>query len=82
MENSKEETKKQRICELDIREADKMLLTICLKPRKTAEICAKLNLAYSTVNQRILVLTALGYVKRIDTISGKKMLKTIDSLEP
>ena len=76
MENSNNEMQKTKICDLPISDTDKRVLTLCLTPTNIPNLCAKMNLAYSTVNQKILVLTAKGYLKREKSISGKQLIKT------
>ena len=76
MEILEEEQKKIKICDLSISDQEKMLLTICKKPTNIPNLCEKLNLAYSTVNQKVLVLKAKGYIINEKSISGKNMIKT------
>jgi len=51
---------KTKICDLELSETDKKLLTFCQKSRKIAEIAAKLDKSYSFVSQKCSVLEAKG----------------------
>ena len=53
-----------KISELEAREIDKKILTICIEPRKIAEIAAKMNYNYDYVSKQLRVLTARGWLTR------------------
>ena len=60
-----------KIYDLDLKDSDKKLLSFCAKPRTIAEIAAKLDKAYSTINQKLMVFKAKGFIKKIESPSGK-----------
>jgi len=60
----------KRICDLELAENQKKILTLLLKPRTVYEVAAKMNKSYSCINQQLGILRALGHVKKIKKMSG------------
>ena len=81
MENSEKENNKLKICDLPINDIEKKILALCVNPTNIPKICAKLDLAYSTINQKILVLKAKGFLINDKTLSGKSITKLSNKLE-
>jgi Mn-dependent DtxR family transcriptional regulator len=64
-------TEKKNICDLPLNDYQKMVLTyIGSRFRTTYEIAAKTKHSYSSVNQTLGILTAMGYVKKIKKMAG------------
>lgn len=62
-----------RLSEIDITEQDKEILANTIKPKTIPEICAKTNLQYSTIAQKLSVFAAKNWVKKEKTMSGKTL---------
>lgn len=69
------------IADLDINDYQKHVLALLSKPRTTYEIAAKLKKSYSSVNQTLGILTALGFVKKIRKMSGGVIYKLNEKIE-
>ena len=65
-----EETK-TKICDLEIAELSKAILTLCNEPKRMVEIVAKLDKNYNYVSTSAAVLVEKGYLKKISTLAGK-----------
>ena len=71
---------KKKIAELNLDLEDKRMLGLLATPKKAALIAGKLRIGYSTAHQKLSILEALGYVKKIKTMTGKTLyeLKNVE----
>ena len=61
-----------KIQDLDVSDYQKMVLSFIGNQNRTSyQIAAKLKKSYSSVNQTLGILQALGYVKKNKSMSGK-----------
>lgn len=65
-----EETK-TKICDLEIAEFSKAILTVCNDPKRLIELVAKFDKSYNYVSTSAAVLVEKGYLKKISTLAGK-----------
>ena len=59
-----------KICDLDLNETQKKVLSLTITPRTAYEIAAKLKKSYSSINQNLGILIALKYVRKIDKMKN------------
>lgn len=75
MEQENEEKKGQdgpiKLADLNVDERKKKILSLTFKGSSIGDIAAKLDLAYSTVNQDLIILTSKNLVRKTKTLSGK-----------
>ena len=66
---------KQKICDLNIPELEKRMLTLFVKERTIAEVAGLTNYGYSSIAQRIAILEAKGWIKevKVNTKSSRKV---------
>lgn len=64
----------QKICDLELTDDDKIILTLCIKPRSIADVAAMARMSYSNASQKIMILESLEYIKKIRTMGGKTVL--------
>jgi predicted transcriptional regulator len=75
-------TDQTKIYNLDEKEEIKNTLAYLIKPKKLPEIAVNANIAYSTAQQRLSILVAKGYVKKIKTVGGKTLFQLSDKVIP
>lgn len=72
---------KKKIVELDIKDSDKRMLGLLHKPRRLAEIAAKLDIGYTSAHQKLLILEAKKYITIIKTMRGKTLYKLHENID-
>ena len=68
----------QKLAEIKLKEDLKKVLGTLGKPRRLAEIAAKMNQGYTTTHQKLSILEAKGFVNKIKTSSGKTLYSLKD----
>lgn len=66
----KDQKKIINICDLNITDTQKKILTLLANPRTIYEMAAKLKMSYSGISQQLGILRALGHIKKIKKMSG------------
>ena len=72
---------KTPISQLGLTETQNRILSQIATPRTTYMIAARLRKSYSSINQNLGILTALGYAVRIKSPTGKVVYKLAETLE-
>jgi predicted transcriptional regulator len=63
----------KKICDLEIIDTQKKILTLLVKPRSVYELAAKTKKSYSSVSQNLGILCALGLLRKVKKRSGGVM---------
>ncbi len=68
-----------KIIELDqigLKKIQQEIISYCKKPRTTSQVCFQLDKSYNWIWQHMGRLASKGYLKKIETPSGKIRYKT------
>lgn len=69
------EEDKKKICDLDIPDISKAILTLCLEPKRIIEIVAKMNKSYNYISTSVAVLVEQGHLRKIKTLAGANVFE-------
>jgi predicted transcriptional regulator len=70
-----------KIADLEVSDDDKKILAILSNPKTIPEICAKVNLSYSTISQKLSVLKERGLVSRQKSMANRSFFQLSSEVE-